>query len=316
MAHSAWGRTMEAMAAPERVPEVAFTVAAVARRLGVAPATLRTWDRRYGLGPTHHHAGAHRRYSADDVARLDHMRRLVHSGISPADAAKIALNGPASAPGVPSRAGGGQVVAIPGGSPAARGLARAALGLDTTACRELVGASLADYGVVWTWERLVAPVLVGVGQRWERTGAGIDTEHVLSGAVHAALSESIARSTPRPGAGSVLLASMAEEQHDLPLWALAAGLAERGIPSRILGARTPIAALASAVRRTRPAAVLLWSQLAETGQVDAIESLPDVRPEPLILLGGPGWSGAAPSRGRLVFDLSEAIAAIARVAGP
>ncbi|MGI9196332.1 MAG: MerR family transcriptional regulator, partial [Candidatus Nanopelagicales bacterium] len=38
-----------------------LTVAAVARRLGVAPATLRTWDRRYGVGPTEHAAGSHRR---------------------------------------------------------------------------------------------------------------------------------------------------------------------------------------------------------------------------------------------------------------
>ncbi|MEY3685921.1 MAG: hypothetical protein RJB00_871, partial [Actinomycetota bacterium] len=29
-----------------------LTVASVARRLGIAPATLRTWDRRYGLGPS------------------------------------------------------------------------------------------------------------------------------------------------------------------------------------------------------------------------------------------------------------------------
>ena len=36
--------------APPPLP--ALAVAAVARRLGVAPATLRTWDRRYGLGPS------------------------------------------------------------------------------------------------------------------------------------------------------------------------------------------------------------------------------------------------------------------------
>ena len=52
---------------PRQVP--ALTVAAVARRLGVAPATLRTWDRRYGLGPSAHAAGSHRRYTADDVDR-------------------------------------------------------------------------------------------------------------------------------------------------------------------------------------------------------------------------------------------------------
>ena len=74
-----------------------LSVAAVARRLGVAPATLRTWDRRYGLGPSAHEAGAHRRYGADDVTRLLVMRRLTLEGIAPADAARVALAGePAS----------------------------------------------------------------------------------------------------------------------------------------------------------------------------------------------------------------------------
>ncbi|MBN9326765.1 MAG: MerR family transcriptional regulator, partial [Cellulomonas sp.] len=58
----------------------ALTVAAVARRLGVAPATLRTWDRRYGLGPSEHPAGSHRRYGAEDLARLLVMRRLTIDG--------------------------------------------------------------------------------------------------------------------------------------------------------------------------------------------------------------------------------------------
>ena len=43
-------------------PSPMLTVAAVARRLGVAPSTLRTWDRRYDLGPSAHTAGSHRRY--------------------------------------------------------------------------------------------------------------------------------------------------------------------------------------------------------------------------------------------------------------
>ena len=46
---------------PDGAGELLLPVAAVARRLGVAPATLRTWDRRYGLGPSVHAPGAHRR---------------------------------------------------------------------------------------------------------------------------------------------------------------------------------------------------------------------------------------------------------------
>jgi transposase-like protein len=67
-----------------------LTVAAVARRLGVAPATLRTWDRRYGLGPTAHSPGAHRRYGPHDLARLTTMRRLLLEGVSAGDAARVA----------------------------------------------------------------------------------------------------------------------------------------------------------------------------------------------------------------------------------
>jgi len=66
-------------------------VAAVAKRLGVAPATLRTWDRRYGLGPSERSAGAHRRYGELDLARLVVMRRLALSGTAPMDAARAAL---------------------------------------------------------------------------------------------------------------------------------------------------------------------------------------------------------------------------------
>ena len=74
----------------------ALTVAAVAARLGVAPATLRTWDRRYGLGPSSRLAGSHRRYGAIDVARLMVMRRLTLDGVAPGEAARIARDTPAS----------------------------------------------------------------------------------------------------------------------------------------------------------------------------------------------------------------------------
>src|SRR5699024_12445688 len=85
--HSAEGKRMSQ---DTPVPLPALTVSAVAARLGVAPSTLRTWDRRYSLGPSDHTAGSHRRYSGADIARLMVMRRLTLEGVAPADAAKIA----------------------------------------------------------------------------------------------------------------------------------------------------------------------------------------------------------------------------------
>src|ERR1700712_5609807 len=66
-------------------------VSAAARRVGVAPSTLRTWDRRYGIGPTDHTPGRHRRYSPDDRPRLDLMPPPLPRAAPPADAAAHAL---------------------------------------------------------------------------------------------------------------------------------------------------------------------------------------------------------------------------------
>lgn len=66
----------EHRSAGSHTSEPLLSVAAVARRLGVAPATLRTWDRRYGLGPSGHTVGRHRKYGPRDVARLELMQIL------------------------------------------------------------------------------------------------------------------------------------------------------------------------------------------------------------------------------------------------
>ena len=318
-----------------------LTVAAVARRLGVAPATLRTWDRRYSLGPTERTAGSHRRYSAVDVARLDLMRRLVNTGVPPADAARAALVAdvePAraaaldgSAPTVElltpdladldplfderAPAGGGNVIPLPDGSPQVRGLARAAMSLDSIACVDIVRDTIERRGVVWTWDQLVVPVLVGVGRRWEATGTGIEVEHLLSESVTAALTGVVSRLrapvNPRP----VLLACAPGEMHSLPLFAVSAALSERHIGARVLGARVPHEALVAAVRRTGPSAVLVWAYTDATGAREALEELPSMRPSPSVIVAGPGWTEPLPAGVAHVSDLVGAVARIAHAVG-
>lgn len=69
------------------VSEVSLTVTAVSDKLGVSASTLRTWERRYGLGPGDRRAGSRRRYLPEDVARISRMIDLIRSGVSTSDAA-------------------------------------------------------------------------------------------------------------------------------------------------------------------------------------------------------------------------------------
>lgn len=260
-----------------------LSVGAVAARLGLAPATLRTWDRRYGLGPSHHPAGAHRRYDADDLARLLAMKRLVQEGVAPADAARAVLSGEVQVEA--PKGSGGRVLALPHADRAVKGLARAAMALDARAVTDTVAEHLGRHGVVATWEGLLMPVLVSVGERWESTGEGVEVEHLVSDCVATALrGHATAPEPPRP----LLLAGAPDDQHVLPQHALAAALAERGIGARVLGPSVPHEALTAAVRRTSPAAVFVWSQTARTGHPQTLE-LPATRPAPAVVAGGPGW---------------------------
>lgn len=320
------------MAQEQRVESpLGLTVAAVARRLGVAPATLRTWDRRYGLGPTSHEAGAHRRYSATDLARLEHMRSLVNAGVPLATAAEQArsfepdpehlapvteLRRTVAAPtSVEGHPGGGSVVSIPGGTPHARGLARAAQSLDGPACSAIIRETLDQRGVVWTWDHLLVPVMAGIGERWEASGRGVDVEHVLSNAVQGELSARARRITAPINARPVILATPEDEMHSLPLWALAAALAERGVECRMIGARTPLDVLEQATRRIGPGVVFLWSQLEATTDAEPLAELTRMRPAPRVILGGPGWRGHVPAGAERSYDLTGAVARIAGLVG-
>ena len=295
-------------------------VAVVARRLGVAPATLRTWALRYGLGPSSHEAGAHRRYGPADLARLETMRRLTLDGVAPAEAARVALADPAtpSAPEAPRSPGGpgGRVLALPGAEDVARGLGRSAMALDSRTVTESVRRQLAEHGVLPTWERVLTPVLVAVGDRWAATGEGVEVEHLLAECVGVALRE-VAESAHEPlGGRPVLLACAPGELHSLPLYALAGALAERGIGARILGQALPADALAAAVRRTGPALLFLWSQLPGTADVGILEELPVTRPSTAVVLGGPGWAGRAlPDRVAVAGGLSDAVERVQQALG-
>ena len=295
----------------------ALSAGAVARRLGVAVTTLRTWHQRYGLGPSEHVPGHHRRYTPADLARLEIMRRLTTEGVAPAEAARWARQAPAVLPperlGLKARAstvrdGGGTTIPVGRAGPAARGLARAAMRLDSVTISRTIADALAADGVVATWEGLLRPVLAGIGERHAATSALIEVEHLMSRCVSEAFA-TVAWAHPTSGPPRILLSCADEEQHSLPLEALAAALAEVGVSYRMLGARVPVPALVEAVNRTGPAAVVLWSHIRATADPCQLTALLAVPRRPLLVLAaGPGWrADSLPAGVVRPVDLAEAL---------
>ncbi|KQS99577.1 MerR family transcriptional regulator [Cellulomonas sp. Leaf395] len=210
---------------PAATPTPALAVAAVARRLGVAPATLRTWDRRYGLGPSEHSAGAHRRYSATDVERLLIMRRLTLDGVAPSESARIALASDVVA---------GPAVSTMDAAPTTpTAVVDAALAGDVARCARLLTLDESPDVVLW-WTSLVEPVLAALARRTVVDPPGVDATHAVHAGVLAAL-----RSRPVTlGVGRrpvVLVLVAAREARPLVAHVLAGALAAQGVDARIVG---------------------------------------------------------------------------------
>ena len=121
------------------------TMSSVSDELGVSPSTLRTWERRYGLGPAQREAGERRRYQPEDVDRLRAMIHHVRAGMSAAEAAKRAL---------------AESALLPRRGPAnAAQLRSVALSDDYHRLEEVIEAAVASHGLVHTWSRFVEPTL-------------------------------------------------------------------------------------------------------------------------------------------------------------
>ena len=298
-ARSAQASTGESSSTP--ADSVLLTVAAVARRLGVAPATLRTWDRRYAIGPSEHDAGKNRLYSLTDVARLDFMRNLVLQGLTPAKAAQIAITknfepaklNPVALPDLVSSETElpDNVVSLDSPKNVVRGLLRAANMLDTATCSQIVGNLIETKGVLWTWDNVLVSVLQTIGEKWEQSGEGIDVEHLIVDAIESQLRVVTTSLTEPINARPIILACTAHELHSLPLQAIAAGLAEHKISCRVLGARLPNESLVAASKKIGPSAILVWSQTRGTAEPELWEQIVQQRPAPVLVAAGPGWVG-------------------------
>lgn len=251
---------------PAGPPTPALAVAAVARRLGVAPATLRTWDRRYGLGPSEHSAGAHRRYSAVDVERLLVMRRLTLDGVAPAESARIALATDVAATVSPG---------LLDGAPTPTALVDAALAGDVERCGRLLALQPSDDVVSW-WTELVEPALAALARRTVVDPPGVDAVAAVHEGVLAALR---ARPVTAPARRPVVLVLVApREVRPLVAHALAGALAARGVDARIVGGPVGAHHAVELAAMTRTRAVVTLGERADA-DLEVVERLAREQPD-------------------------------------
>ena len=196
------------------------TVSSVADELGVSASTLRTWERRYGLGPERREAGSRRRYQPEDVERLRAMINHVHAGLPAAEAAKRAL---------------ADVSARPASGPLnAAQLRSVALADNLPRLEAALEAAVASHGLVHTWSRFVEPTLKSLRSTPGGDPVGCPPALMLLNAFQR-VCRSVHLSRPaRSLVGGDRVALIADALHETPAQVIGVALAWYGCDVRLL----------------------------------------------------------------------------------
>lgn len=306
--------------------ELRISVSSLARRLGVASSTLRTWDRRYGIGPSEHESGRHRRYNRDDIARLEVMQRALAEGASPAEAARFAINVSATQCsdtgteiGVDSIVNSLKTAVSEGpafssedrGGAFDQTLSVAFLDENAPSMQRILDRSISDVGVLTTWHRVLAPFL-----HWLECGpvhpvVAASGATVLTESIASALARAVVDAPIPQYSTSVLLAPLPGHPIDLELRALAAALAQRSVEVRMMPAPVAAAALVAGVGRSRATIVVLWNRTADADVLPLLRAVRKRRSGLRIMVGGRGsCRERLPGTVRRVDDVSSAVDAV------
>jgi DNA-binding transcriptional MerR regulator len=232
-------------------------IAEAARQLGIPMPTLRSWELRYNMPETVRGVGKHRRYSTAELHGLRLMRDEIARGKRASLAAQsvrelLELTGPASL--------------------FTERLLAASERSDPTGVREQLTLAQGALGLAACLDDVLLPSLQQIGLWWQTGRCDVEQEHLTTEAARAWL-ETLTAYAPAPARPApIVLACGPTDLHTVGLEALGILLRYREWNVRLLGAKTSVPALETAVHATGACAVVIVSHL-NSGRGRAVQSL-------------------------------------------
>ena len=272
-------------------PVMGVRVGELARRVGVAPETLRAWERRYGvLRPSRTPAG-YRVYGSDDELRAQRMRELIESGWAAGEAA-LAVTADETPPMSVTPA------VEPPFAAAADQVLDALLSFDCETVQAAFDRVFAVRSMDAALREVVLPALHEIGELWARGKITVAQEHFATELITGRL-RGLGREWDHGLGPRAILACLAGERHDIGLLCCGLALHRRGWRVTYLGADTPADALNSAVTAVDPALLVIGAVQPEPLRI-AARSLAQLAERVTVAVGGAGasWELAAAARAR------------------
>jgi DNA-binding transcriptional MerR regulator/methylmalonyl-CoA mutase cobalamin-binding subunit len=265
----------------------------VARRTGLSPDVLRAWERRFGLVAPGRSESGRRLYSDADVERLRLLHRVTKEGWSIGRIASLpndellALLDDRPAPAVREHSAPSVDVFLAAALEAVTRYDAAAL--DTHLWRAVVALAPADF-----FDRVLAPLLVEIGDRWRRGHLQPAGEHIATAVIRRVLGRIGDAMESQSGTFRVVVGTPVGQMHDLGALLVAASAAAEGWAVTFVGSDLPAAELAATAGRTGARCVALSIvHPGDDGRIPAeMAELREVLPPEIDIVVGGAAAGA------------------------
>jgi DNA-binding transcriptional MerR regulator/methylmalonyl-CoA mutase cobalamin-binding subunit len=214
--------------------ESRLNISAVERETGLSKDVLRIWERRYGFPRPGRDENAERQYTADELAKLRAIKRLMDTGLRPGRLIRqtlAELNALAEKRVHPRREAVAPAVE--------RDVIALLKAHDPAGLRATLATLLVRQGIQRFVVETVAPLSRAVGEAWMRGELQVFEEHLYTELTQAVLRSALATVARQPGTPRILLTTVPGEQHGLGLLMVDALLTPEGAQCISLGTQTP-----------------------------------------------------------------------------
>ena len=248
--------------------EKLYTIGTVSKLTGVGAITLRAWERRYNLITPVRKESGHRLYTRHHIDQINRITALTQEGMRISQITPEMLEAEVQGDGGPDGANDAWKDYL-------NSMMAAIIGFDEDRLEEIYNGALSLYPIGMVTRRLLTPLLVELGLRWEAGEGSIAEEHFFAFYLRNKLGARY-HHRPRGNHGdSLLLAGLPGEHHEIGLLLFALAAHEKGYRVIPLGANMPLSELA-AVARMKQCSGIVLSGAIEPARKVLDESLPDL----------------------------------------
>lgn len=244
-----------------------YNMKAVEQQSGISAATLRAWERRYGLIEPKRTASGYRLYSDQDIALLRWVRDRMAEGLTVSRV--VAMLEVVRASGETLWIEEHAQTAVVHDTPMppsnlVQPLYEALIELDDERADEVMERAFAMYTMATVYVDLIAPTLVEVGDAWHRGEIFISTEHFATTYLRGRLLGLLQAYPHRPDMPMIFVGCAPHERHEVGALIFAVMLRQQGFNVIYLGQDVPIEDVIAAALGEHPAMLCMSATSTQT----------------------------------------------------